>query len=67
MTDVGFGSTNDLMMKQMAKAGADVYAYVLGFRSTNASAFIPEWMGEYKLRTNTTESIEWVSECKSRV
>jgi len=44
ITDVGFGYTGDVVYKSQAEE-ADVYQYVLAYRSAEAAELIPEWLG----------------------
>ena len=46
ITDVGFGYSGDLVYKSQAEV-ADVYNYVLGYRSAKAAVIVPEWLGKY--------------------
>lgn len=45
ITDVGFGYSEDLVMKHHSEFGSDTYHYLLGYRSKNAAELVPEWMG----------------------
>ncbi|CAH1789337.1 unnamed protein product [Owenia fusiformis] len=44
-TDAGFAIGMDLQLKSHLKHNPNMYQYCLGFRSTNASGVVPEWMG----------------------
>lgn len=44
VTDAGFGYAADAQAKHQSQT-SDSFFYVFGFRSTNASRLIPEWMG----------------------
>lgn len=45
ITDFGFGMTGDVQIKSQAEFVDDVYYYVLGYRSANADAVFPTWLG----------------------
>ena len=45
VTDAGFGYAADIQAKHQSQY-ADSYFYVFGFRSSNASILVPEWMGK---------------------
>jgi len=44
ITDFGFGTNGDVQIKDQSRY-TDVYHYVLGYRTTKADMFVPQWMG----------------------
>ena len=64
-TDIGFGFPTDTQMK-MHTEFADTYYYIFGFRGSNHSNLLPEWMGQYLLYTVMTTCLMFVVICHSR-
>merc|ERR1719318_269513 len=44
VTDVGFGATTDMQLRSQSEHN-DAYMYIMAYRSTNATMYVPEWMG----------------------
>ena len=44
-TDVGFGFTGDEQLKAQSKVN-DTYMYIMGYRSTNMSELVEDWIGK---------------------
>lgn len=47
VTDGAYGYVWDRQLKSNAEKNVNTYAYVHSFLSSNASTFIPPWMGAY--------------------
>jgi hypothetical protein len=54
VTDAGFGYAADSQAKHQSQTNP-AYFYIFGFRSSNLTSLIPEWMGEQPSDTRAGE------------